>query len=244
MRPSVPDVHITDSQDVELAEYRSLAGQAVLGLIFGLLAPLAMVDPMLWSIPVLGLCFSWWALRRIQSGDTGIAGRKMAITGLAFSLLFLAAAPADWLVYRWLVRNEARQFSALWFEYMTQDEPQKAFQLTTRPQTRRPLDDKLWAYYRNDPRQREKLESYVQDPTVRTLLALGPKAQVRFYQTASQERDGKSDLVAQWYAVTYEEKNERKSFFVRVRMLRSLFADGKAGWRILKTEGGGRPDGW
>ena len=32
MRPSVPDVHITDPQDAELAEYRALAGQAVLGL--------------------------------------------------------------------------------------------------------------------------------------------------------------------------------------------------------------------
>ena len=49
MRPSVPDVHITDSQDAELAEYRPLAGQAVLGLICGLLAPLAVVDPLLWS---------------------------------------------------------------------------------------------------------------------------------------------------------------------------------------------------
>ena len=43
--PSVPDVHITDPQDAELAAYRALAGQAVLGLIFGLLAPLALVDP-------------------------------------------------------------------------------------------------------------------------------------------------------------------------------------------------------
>ena len=47
MRPSVPDVHITDSRDAELAEYRALAGQAVLGLLLGLSAPLAMIDPML-----------------------------------------------------------------------------------------------------------------------------------------------------------------------------------------------------
>ena len=67
MRPSVPDVHITDPQDAELAAYRALVRQAVLGLILGLLAPLAMVDPMLWAIPAAGTIFSWWALRRIKN---------------------------------------------------------------------------------------------------------------------------------------------------------------------------------
>ena len=58
MRPSVPDVHITDPQDADLAAYRALAPQAVVGLIFGLLAPLAMVDPLLWAIPLLGTILS------------------------------------------------------------------------------------------------------------------------------------------------------------------------------------------
>ena len=69
MRPSVPDVHITDAEDAELAAYRALAGQAVLGLIFGLLAPLALVDPLLWGIPALGVLLSGWAIRRIKKSD-------------------------------------------------------------------------------------------------------------------------------------------------------------------------------
>src|SRR5664280_2461772 len=158
MRPSVPDVHITDSQDVELASYWPLAGQAVLGLILGLLAPLAMIDPMLWAIPMLGAFFSWWALRRIKSSFQAMIGRKIALWGLALSLLFLTAAPADWLSYRWMVCKEARQFAALWFKCITQDEPQKAHQLTVAPQTRQPLDNHLWAFYRNNPRQRQELE--------------------------------------------------------------------------------------
>ena len=60
MRPSVPDVHITDPHDADLAAYRALAPQAVAGLIFGLLAPLAMVDPLLWALPALGTIFSVW----------------------------------------------------------------------------------------------------------------------------------------------------------------------------------------
>ena len=244
MRPSVPDVHITDSQDAEVAEYRSLAGQAVLGLIFGLLAPLAMVDPMLWSIPLLGVVFSVWALRRIKRFAPAMVGRKMALAGLALSLLFLAAAPAETLTYQKMVRDEARQFSALWFRYLAHAEPQKAYQLTVDPQSRQPLNDDLWAFYRTAPRLSSQLEEYANGPLVRTLLALGPKAQVRFYQIAGEASDGDADRVDQWFAVTYEEAGEKKSFFVRVAAERTKPTSGGAGWRIADASGGVRPEGW
>ena len=96
-----------------------------------------------------------------SSGAPAISGRKMALSGLVLSLLFLAAAPADWLVYRWMVRDEARQFSALWLKSLAQDEPQKAHQLTVAPPSRQPMDNRLWAVYRNGPRSRPDLENYV-----------------------------------------------------------------------------------
>lgn len=246
MRPSVPDVHITDPEDAELAAYRALAGQAVLGLIFGLLSPLVLVDPLPWSLfPVLGIILSGWALRRIKKSDS-LTGRKMALTGLLLSLLFAAAAPSNALAYRRTVRNEARQFSSLWFRFLAEDEPQKAHQLTVAPHVRHLLDQRLWAFYRNDPRLRQQLEGYVQNPLVRTLLALGPKAQVRFYETAGQthENSDNSDTVTQVYAVTYEEEGEKKSFLVAVQMLRQKLPAGEAGWHILQANGPARPEGW
>jgi hypothetical protein len=244
MRPSVPDVHITDARDGELAEYHPVAWQAVLGLLFGLFAALAMVDPLLWSIPILGILVNVAALRRIRAAAPAVAGRKMALAGFLLSLLFLSAAVGDWWVYRRMVAQEAQQFTALWFRYVTQEQPEKACQLTMAPQARRPLDDQLWAYYRNNPQAREQLESYVKIPLVRTLLALGPKARVRFHGTAGQSRDNLNDQVEQIYVVTYEEDNEKISFFVLVRALRAKQREGGAQWRILQTEGGFRPDGW
>jgi hypothetical protein len=244
MRPSVPDVRITDPHDADVAAYRALTPQAAAGLVFGLLAPLAMVDPLLWAIPGLGTIFSAWALRRIGSRHGELIGRKLAWPGLLLSLLFLGLAPADLFTYRWMVRNEARQFSALWFRYLSREEPQKAFQLYQPPQARQPLDDRLWDYYRRVPQQRAALKGFVAVPAVRTLLALGPKAQVRFYGTESQGRKDDNDLVSQYYAVTYEEEGERKSFFVLVHMMRQKFGHGQAGWRILSVEGGVRPEGW
>jgi hypothetical protein len=243
MRPSVPDVHITDPKDAELAAYRALSAQAVVGLIFGLLAPLALVDPLLWWIPLVGVVLSGLAVRRIKRDDS-LTGGRMAATGLALSLMFAAAAPTDYLLYRRIVRNEARQVSDLWFQFLRQDEPQKAHQLTLAPAVRQLLDHRLWAFYRNDPKLRQSLEGYVKIPTIRTLLALGPKAQVRFFDTVGQTRQDDDDVVDQLYAVTYEEEGERKSFFVAMQAVRHKLATGDAGWRIIRSEGGARPEGW
>ncbi len=245
MRPSVPDVHITDARDAEFAAYRALAGQSVVGLIFGLLSPLALLGPSFWVVPCLGAFFSGWALRRIARNDEALTGKGLAWAGLAVSLLLGAAAPTDWAVYRRLIREEARQFTAQWFRYATRGEPEKAHQLTLPPPARQSLGGSLWGYYRTTPKQRQALENYVQMPLVLTLLALGPKADVRFYDTILQSRENNDDLVEQCYAVTYfDEDNEKKSFFVGVQALRTTLSDGRAEWRILRAEGGVRPPGW
>ncbi len=244
MRPGVPDVHITDAHDTELAAYRLLPGQAVVGLIFGLLSPLALVDPALWAVPLLGLIFCRWALRRIRSNVPAMTGRKMALTGLVFSLVFLIAAPTHWYAYRAMIRNEARQFCAQWFKYLAQDEPQKAFQLLTDPKERQPLDDGLWDYYRGNPDARKGLERNVANPMIRTMLVLGPGALARFYQIEAQQREKDADAVDLWYAVTYDEKGERKSFFVRMELTRTKQPNGTADWRILHLGGGTPPEGW
>lgn len=242
MRPSVPEVHITDHRDAELAEYRALAGQSVAGLIFGLLAPLALIDTLLWILPAIGLLFSLWALRRIKNATPSLTGRGLATVGLTLSLLFAVAAPAEWLTYHWKVREEARQFSTSWFDHVMQEQPQKAHQLSLSPENRRPFNEALWDYYRNNPRPREALKNYVANPAVRALLAMGPRARVQFYDTAGQSRGDQADNVEQLYAVTYDEDSERKSFFIALRMVREKDEDGKAGWRVVSVEGGVVPN--
>jgi len=241
MRPGVPEVRITDPLDSELATYRPLSGQAVAGLIFGLLAPLALVDPLLWGLPLLGAIFSFSALRRIHREQPALGGRKIALAGLYLALFFGVLAPSDWFVYRRLVWNEARQFSALWFQYLAQDQPQLAHQMVLPPATRYHDSQHLWDFYRNNPRLREQLEGYVAMPLVRTLLALGPGAVSRFYDTVAQSREDGNDQVELLYAVTFEEEGERKSFFVSILCERQRLADGTAQWRILNTAGGVRP---
>ncbi|MCE5268272.1 MAG: DUF4190 domain-containing protein [Planctomycetaceae bacterium] len=244
MRPSVPDVHITDPQDEELCGYRPVSAQAVAGLIFGLLAPAAFLGPMLWTLPAIGAVLSYRALRRIRQSEPALAGRKLAWLGLVLSLFCLIAAPTDWGVYRWRVRNDARELAVQWFRYLSEDEPHMAHQLTLPSANRQPLDERLWTVYRENARLRQQLEKYVADPAVRTLLALGSKVRVRFYETAEHAHTEREDVVSQLFAVTYDEAGEQKSFFVSVETVRRTLPSGKPDWRIVCATGGVKPEEW
>jgi hypothetical protein len=250
-RPSVPDVHMSDARDAELSTYRPVTWEAVLGLIVGLASPLALVDWFLWAVPAVGLLLSWRALRRIARDPSALAGRKMALVGLILSLGFGAAAPSDWLVYRWNACREARGFAEAFFRYIAQDEPQKAFQFLLPGAQRQPLDNQLWGFYNHNEKMRKGLEGFVRPSTAespnvpRVLLALGPKATVRFYQTVEQDRmDDKTYKVVQLFAVSYDDDGEKKSFFVKVAMIRERVPPDGVAWRIFGVEGGVQPEGW
>jgi hypothetical protein len=123
---------------------------------------------------------------------------------------------------------------------MTHDEPHKAYQLTQPAQTRQPLDDQLWNHYRNAPKSRQALEGYVQTPLIRAILALGPKANVQFYETGEQVHEGLNDMVVHVYAVTYEDDGEKKSMLVEVPAMRTV-ANGEVEWRILQVKLADKP---
>jgi hypothetical protein len=235
---------LTDPLDAQLAQYQGLSAAAVVGLILGLLAPLAVMDPVLWAVPLLGILVNGWALWRIAGRSPMLVGRRAALAGLILSTLLAAAAITDWLAHRCLLRREARQFAGQWFDLLAQGQPQKAYQLVLSPKYRRPFDDKLWDFYRESTHWRAELENYVSQPLVRTLLTLGQKARLRYYQTTAQWPEEGRDHVAQVYAVSYQQAGRKETFFVLLELQRVQFANGRANWRLLHAEGGIRPAGW
>jgi len=229
-------------QDDEVTEYRAVCGLAPAGLIAGILAPLAVVHPLLWSVPVAGIVLSVAALRRISRDAPALIGRKAALAGLILSVLFAGIAPADWFTYRHLIDREAEQFALQWFDFLRQGEMLKSYQLQEPPYGRLPLDDRLWEHYGPEGHERMALQGYVERAEVRSLLALGQKALVRYYDTEGQSRADGTDQVEQVYAVTTGEDGRTTSYFVRLDMKR--YADsgtGRAYWQVVDFEGGIRP---
>jgi len=237
------------TSDSASPEYRPVSVWAIAGLLSGLAGAVVLIDSMLWPIPVAGLGLSATALVQLARRPY-YAGRWLARVGLFLALVFAVAAPVESLYYRWRVQREAVAFSRLWFEFLAKRQPQMAFQLTREARTRPPLDSALWDFYRRDTNAYEELQHYITRPLIRTLLNLGEKAEVRYMQTEMQYREADRDNLDLVYAVTYEAP-ERQSFFVRLRLERSvLWAKSgsdlwaKGGWQLQNAVGGVRPAGW
>jgi hypothetical protein len=168
---------------------------------------------------------------------------------VALSALMGAWAPADAIFSQWLLRREARQFSRAWFDYLAEGRPELAFLLTLEPGYRPALDDRVWDFYREGPRWRDELKDYVapapagQTPRlVRTLLALGRQAKVRYYETLMEGPEGDHLVVYPIYAVTFDRDGGRETFFVMMRLLRRSLRSGGYGWQIEEVQGGYRPE--
>jgi hypothetical protein len=247
MSPEIRQFRLAETTDEKLAEYRSLSGWAVTGLIFGLLSPLALVDPLLWTVPIAGVLVCGRALWIIKQNAPELVGRKLALAGLWLIVLSLTAAPADWLCYRWRMRSEARQTALFWFELLAKNRPEMAYQLTLTSKFRQPLDERLWAFYQDTNKFKwlTILKNYVapakpDEPPrlVRTLLALGDSAQVRYLKTLDQQYIGSEEVLDQLYAVTFDDSGQKKTFFAAVRLARERTGNDHASWTIIDAQGG------
>lgn len=239
-----PPSTLTDAWDAEIAAYRPLSKLAILGLVWGVLSATAVVDPSTWPVPALGIVINGLALWLIARNSTELLGRKAALIGLVLSILFAVAGPTQRYSYRFMLDREARRFARAWFEFLSRGEVLKAHQLTLRPEDRSPLDDGLDWLYDEIPERQEQIKRYRNEQPVRTLQALGERALVRYFQTESMRRDSGKDVVYQLYAVTFDDADEKKTFFVRLELHRLDLADGRANWMIELAVGDVVPKGW
>ena len=119
-----------------------------------------------------------------------------------------------------------------------QGQPQLAFQWFTDPPARRAASEDLWAYYRQEPGGADMLRGFVAEPLVRTLLALGPAAQVRFYETELVHQSNIKERVSLLFAVTFQDQDQNRptTFLVRFVVERKL-ADprGTFFWKIARA---------
>jgi hypothetical protein len=221
-----------DAPDDALAEYQPLSGMAVISTILGGLSPLVLIDPLAVLLPIAGIALGLAALLRIARNAPALTGRRLAMAGVGLSLLFLVAAPAEWLTYRWQIRREALQLGNAWFAMLRDDQPQMALQLTLDPRERHPLGAALAKRYRETPELRDALAAYVQKPVVRALLALGRRADVHFDSIADESRLSDRDAIDLVYAVSYDEGGQKKAFCVVLHLtrLRLRTAQSKGGW--------------
>lgn len=238
----LPKEGISGFQETEVIEYQAISAMAVGGLLLGLLAAGAMLWPLLWIVPPLGIVVSLVALWRIEHQPTVLTGKMFALVGLALSVFFVALVPTNKIIYDRAIRQEARHFASIWFDALRNGQVVEAYQLTLDPRVRRPLNQLEAAVREPESDPRKGLKEYVAEQDVRTLLALGDKAQVRYYATEFQSSEPGHESLVVVYAVTYDDKGEKKTFFIRLGLeRRDLPVGHESDWRVVSSRGGYRP---
>ena len=195
-------------------------------------------------MPLGGIALSCLALGRIVRRGALTVGRKTAIAALTISLLFAAAAPTDWLVFRHLVRGEAQQFAGLWLEAVAHRSAQLAHQLSLDPRSRQPLDDRLADAYRRDSTLRHGLEKMFAEPAIQKLLDLGPQSKARYCETPAEGHEDGQTWVQLSYAVNYDVGQEQKTLFISLTVQRVSLPGQRADWQVLQVREGTRPTDW
>lgn len=219
MSEPTPDLTSSDVDDDAL-EYQTLEPLAMLSVLLGLASPVAIWQPLLAVVPIVGLLAAAAALSKIR-GDRSRSGRNVALIGVVLSTFFLAAPLARYATAQIMLRRQAVPVAAEFLERLRQQHPEQAVLLQMAPDYRPPIDDGLWSYFRNDGEARNQLQSFVQHPFVRMLLALGSDSEVKFLKVNGISAGNRMALIDLHYTVTFtDEDGERKTLVVGILMER------------------------
>jgi len=221
------------SEEERLSGYRSVSLLAVVALLLGLLSPVALVNAVLWAVPILGLIVAAAAYRAIVRAPDRMTGRGMALVAIGLCTLFLSLATAHSFSRTLWLRHEGRQFMDLWLELIRRQELQKAHQLHLPKPQRAGGNIPLANYYQNDERARQRLEAFVQQQPQQTLLAHAESLRFEHlrHNSSLQTRDG--DYVQHIYRASFEDAGRRRWIDIAVSAVRKTSGlAGRGAWRI------------
>src|SRR5215470_18782103 len=99
--------HLTSPTQVDrdVVEYGRISGWAVAALLLGFLSGAALVGPLLWAIPVLGIVVAWIGMRNIKASAGQLSGWHLALLGLLLSVFFGIAGPARTVTRRYVLEQ-------------------------------------------------------------------------------------------------------------------------------------------
>lgn len=233
---------------------------AIISAAFGALSFLSLLNLGFLVFSAFGALTAIFALAAIAKSGGELVGRSWALGGLALALAGAISGPLCVETYRVDFEAQADEFCRIWF-----DAAKKGDVLTLRQLTRshwdRPaiLDEKdavkYWATSTHDEDAHRELHSFLANPTLLTLAALGERAKPTFYATETQTINSKAEVATRVYAVTVAPEKEgeaKETFFLRLTVERRLRKTARGeksvgwnvhtgDWRPLELDENGRP---
>lgn len=156
------------SEDEQIAHYRAVSFLAVLALLLGLAAPLALAHVFLWFVPVAAAAVAVAALWQIAGSDE-LAGRWAAVVGLMLAVFFGAWAPVQYFARGAILARQARQAAEGFFAVIQEGDLEKAHQWMLPLTDRAPADSNLHEFYESTPPAKDQLDDFKSKAFVRRL---------------------------------------------------------------------------
>ena len=110
------DAESTSDVATEVSGYRPVSSLAVAALFVGCVSALALVSPVFWVVPLVGVAVALVAVRDVTRSGVAKAGGLAAVAGLALSLGFGAQAVTAAATARWLAASRAEAAAGFWLE--------------------------------------------------------------------------------------------------------------------------------
>ena len=105
----------------ETIGYRPVSKIAMASAVVGLLSSLALMTPLLWILPLLGLALAIVGLADVTRLGAEKAGRAAALLGLALSIGFGAQAVTAAVVSRTITQSRVRNVVSMWLDALREN---------------------------------------------------------------------------------------------------------------------------
>lgn len=248
---SIFEKHWNDAGEGQERSYRRLSLLALLSLLFALSAPLVFLSLWLCFFGIGGILFALWAIVAIHRSEGLLSGAFLAQIALSLSVISLVSVSVFWPYYHYRAGLEAREFCKEWFQALRTDNVPVVYSLSLPSWMRRPDPsdaENWWQTLVDDRNLHRVVDRMLQNRLLRTMLALGEKAEASYHSTGSVETENGQTTLTLFYAVTYPvESGKKHTFFVPLRVRRLINdTDGRTvGWQLLtQPDAPMSPPGW
>jgi hypothetical protein len=214
--------------------YRTLSVLSIVSLILGLAAPLCLIAPLLFAIPIAGMVVALLAIGRIAASDGALIGRRAAVIALGLCVASMCASIVRSTLTQELLSRQARQAALEWFALLEAGDAEKALDMTVT--SNQPPPPPHPGESAAVEATQSPLDLFRQQPVVRFLLDQADGARARYVQDLAYDPGvGGMTQIEQQFAVDRAQPTEGPSSALVQVTMRRTWTNGMSRWMVANS---------
>jgi len=134
-------------EDDTIEGYRPLSPIAIVSLLLGLASGLAMLNPVLWLVPLGAIALGVLAYLKIQRQHTEISGATLAMMAIIIGAFMFGLASVRHFYWQQKLNDKGAQFVSGWVELLKDGHLHQAHQYTLKKENRLKPDQDVATFY-------------------------------------------------------------------------------------------------